>query len=1040
MVVEVAGLRLFERLADGASASVWRAEHALTRHPLAVKFLRGNDAHYETMISREAMALARLDHRHVASIYDLGALDARVEGVADAGAPYLVMELAELGASSAHRAHWTPDHVATALDQTLGALAHVHARGLLHLDLKPSNVLLAAHERRTCAEIRVVDLGLGAIFEGLSVGGTPGFMAPEQLDPAGGEITTRTDLFGVGRLALWWLSADGLDMLEPAWRSWVARLVDPDPTARFASAASARHALGALCTGAPLPLVSPRGVTTPPLDSTGYSTVVSLGVVEQDEVEVGTPISTPLDASRVDDAPPMRPTWRLDHPARPWYRLAGLGTGVFARRAPRLVGHLAARDALWASLAASERDGAVHVEVRDAAPGARALTRWFGVRAAELLDAAHVEFTLGGVEGLTRLAAALATPRRIASAALSRWRAQEAARAQGNATLEARELTELCALLLAELSAERRVIISAREASPNDLATLERLSTVPVSLGTSITATTKHINEFNTLMMQETQPLSHDELGALAHQAVGLDPVLIDELVARADGSARFVMRAIETWLARDALVPGPRGLKLAQWQDPWSTERDAERVDLVVDALDADGRVALASLLTLGPGIDEGAWEDALRALGVSVPRGLLARLLVSGLVREVGAGARELSPGIAGLDGALARALGPELSDPALGDACLAAYPGVARSHATRLWRASVLTTTGRHGRARDELEPLLVAGLDAQVAAPCLALLERLEAHLGDDAMLRLLRARCLYAMGEHDADAAIEGIEPESTTERFALREMRLIAALGRGDFGTASTLGEELNAMLDMDLPEALVPRIHSALARLGIHTKRYDEAARHARAAIATVEDLPTLELSVRNMLAISLSEGGRLDEARDQMEAALELARALGSSKFEVITTISLGDLEMRRERWPDARRWFQDGLEVGRERYPLAAYLHGNLAWVALNMNEPDTALEHLDEARGRLGQTSTIVGLYLLELRPHAFTLLENPEAWDQAMGELEDVLEHVQAYHEEGVAASERDVEIWAERGDEARSSRAAALTAALVSRR
>jgi hypothetical protein len=101
---------------------------------------------------------------------------------------------------------------------------------------------------------------------------------------------------------------------------------------------------------------------------------------------------------------------------------------------------------------------------------------------------------------------------------------------------------------------------------------------------------------------------------------------------------------------------------------------------------------------------------------------------------------------------------------------------------------------------------------------------------------------------------------------------------------------------------------------------------------------------------------------------------------------------------------------------------------------------MNEPDAALAHLDEARGRLGQAATIVGLYLLELRPHAFTLLGNPNAWDQAMDELEGVLEDVQAYHEEGVAAAERDAEIWAERGDEARASRAASLAASLASRR
>jgi serine/threonine-protein kinase len=81
------------------------------------------------------------------------------------------------------------------VSEAADAIEHAHQQGVVHCDLKPSNLLLdrAGH-------LHVTDFGLGRSLSGdrLSVGGTVGFMAPEQIDPTRGPISPRTDVYGLG--------------------------------------------------------------------------------------------------------------------------------------------------------------------------------------------------------------------------------------------------------------------------------------------------------------------------------------------------------------------------------------------------------------------------------------------------------------------------------------------------------------------------------------------------------------------------------------------------------------------------------------------------------------------------------------------------------------------------------------------------------------------------------------------------------------------------------------------------------------------------
>jgi len=178
-------------LGKGAMGVVYRGRDESLEREVAVKVLLGQatEAGSQERFRQEARAVARLAHTNIVTIYELGE---------HAGAPFMAMELLDgMDLQRAIEAGLRPDPKATLpiVLQVLAGLAHAHESGIVHRDMKPSNVFLP---RRQPAKI--MDFGLARLSGGGStskgVAGTPNYMSPEQV--RGDSLDGRSDLFSTG--------------------------------------------------------------------------------------------------------------------------------------------------------------------------------------------------------------------------------------------------------------------------------------------------------------------------------------------------------------------------------------------------------------------------------------------------------------------------------------------------------------------------------------------------------------------------------------------------------------------------------------------------------------------------------------------------------------------------------------------------------------------------------------------------------------------------------------------------------------------------
>jgi pimeloyl-ACP methyl ester carboxylesterase/predicted Ser/Thr protein kinase len=191
---EVGGYRLERRLGRGAMGEVWLGRHEASGGIAAVKILRP-EARRHQLFARERRANARLSHPHIVALYDVG--------------PDFLATAYVHGPNLQHRMR-VPIEPALALRiarQIASALDHAHASGVVHRDVKPSNILLDEEENAYLA-----DFGIARILDEESsadVGaGTPAYMAPEQ---ARGELATPlSDQYALGRTLLALLAGDRL--------------------------------------------------------------------------------------------------------------------------------------------------------------------------------------------------------------------------------------------------------------------------------------------------------------------------------------------------------------------------------------------------------------------------------------------------------------------------------------------------------------------------------------------------------------------------------------------------------------------------------------------------------------------------------------------------------------------------------------------------------------------------------------------------------------------------------------------------------------
>jgi len=197
---------LVELLGRGGMGAVYRAKHMITQRDVAVKLMHAHlvsDAHLFRRFQQEATAAARIDHPNAIAIHDMGMGKDRQ--------PYLIMDFLDGESLSTliKREGNLPLNVCLHIfSQVCAALGEAHRHGVVHRDMKPSNVMIL-HRQNDDYFVKVVDFGIAKLFpqEGdpsikeTTTGelfGSPPYMSPEQC--LGKKLDSRSDIYSMGCL------------------------------------------------------------------------------------------------------------------------------------------------------------------------------------------------------------------------------------------------------------------------------------------------------------------------------------------------------------------------------------------------------------------------------------------------------------------------------------------------------------------------------------------------------------------------------------------------------------------------------------------------------------------------------------------------------------------------------------------------------------------------------------------------------------------------------------------------------------------------
>jgi serine/threonine-protein kinase len=186
--------RLVELLGQGGMATIFRATDAQLGREVAVKVLHpqyGTDPDFVARFRQEAQAAASLSHPNIVGVYDFGT---------DAAGPYIVMELVDgedVATLLARNGPLPPRQAARLAAEVAHALAAAHARGIVHRDVKPGNILVSSDGR-----VKVADFGIARAWAdarltlpGVTLG-TVHYLSPEQA--LGQPATEASDIYSLG--------------------------------------------------------------------------------------------------------------------------------------------------------------------------------------------------------------------------------------------------------------------------------------------------------------------------------------------------------------------------------------------------------------------------------------------------------------------------------------------------------------------------------------------------------------------------------------------------------------------------------------------------------------------------------------------------------------------------------------------------------------------------------------------------------------------------------------------------------------------------
>ena len=262
--------RLERRIASGGMATVWLARDEELDRDVAVKVLSdvlGEDPSYVARFRREARVAARVSHPHLVRMFDYAG---------EAERPYIVMEYIGGGTLADRIRAGTAEEVdpERLARQLLGALGAIHAAGVVHRDVKPSNVLLDS-----AGDAHLTDFGIAQPEDATQLTGTGHvigtlkYMAPEVL--AGGPATERSDLFALGVVLQEALAGREAPQIE----ALIDRVTAAEPPDRPASATQAMNLLdtyGDRATTATVPIGVAAGESPRVIELTGRRVAAAL--------------------------------------------------------------------------------------------------------------------------------------------------------------------------------------------------------------------------------------------------------------------------------------------------------------------------------------------------------------------------------------------------------------------------------------------------------------------------------------------------------------------------------------------------------------------------------------------------------------------------------------------------------------------------------------------------------------------------------------------------------------------------------------------
>jgi TonB family protein len=192
-------------LGFGAMGAVYKAFDPLIKRTLAIKTIRldipRQSPQYQAFIDRfyqEVRISGTLSHPGIVTLFDVGE---------ESGLPFLAMEYVEgrtIGAIIDEGTRFKPERVVGLVSQVAAALDYAHSRGVIHRDIKPTNLIVTAAD-----EVKVTDFGIAKLADAEithagALLGTPSYMSPEQA--MGEKLDGRSDIFSLGVVAFQMLS------------------------------------------------------------------------------------------------------------------------------------------------------------------------------------------------------------------------------------------------------------------------------------------------------------------------------------------------------------------------------------------------------------------------------------------------------------------------------------------------------------------------------------------------------------------------------------------------------------------------------------------------------------------------------------------------------------------------------------------------------------------------------------------------------------------------------------------------------------------